>query len=443
MAATADTKDSLRQITPANAITDVAEAMPNVFIPPYTDCRMPLDGVAGDGDAGRVCTQVAISGSTEPGRYFPDYGSCEIVRTQRPFWEAPPAAEPDEADPRLADQGFMKELAWAKEQVAASGCTCCHDSRVGKVGQWDIDAEPIWITTLSDSGLALFAGYADSSVLGAYPPEDNNGFDRNTLGIPTTDNERMLAFLEKELAFRGISVEQAQAVPPFGGPIYAAAIAEPEVCGAGEGVSTDGSVYFDGAAARYVYVLTEDAANPGVPPNLDLPEGTLYRIDVRASAAPLTSGFKLDTALPGVQKRAPEGDLPDLQIGETYRLYVLKDVGLPTTNCIFTYGETIVPPIAAGDGSEGVGTDAPAAADPSADAEATPDLACQATTGFGEACSTDSDCDCADAPFCAVMPGQNAGICTATGCVEDPTLCPAGFRCFDLSFAGQPSICIE
>ena len=48
-----------------DAITRAQDALPGVFIPPYLDCREPLDGRPGEGPAGEVCTHVAISASTE------------------------------------------------------------------------------------------------------------------------------------------------------------------------------------------------------------------------------------------------------------------------------------------------------------------------------------------------------------------------------------------
>ena len=50
--------------------------------------------------------------------------------------------------------------------------------------------------------------------------------------------------------------------------------------------------------------------------------------------------------------------------------------------------------------------------------------------------TTHSDCGC-DATYCAVQPGATEGMCTRTGCVEDPSLCPEGYSCLDLS-AFQP-----
>lgn len=65
-------------------------------------------------------------------------------------------------------------------------------------------------------------------------------------------------------------------------------------------------------------------------------------------------------------------------------------------------------------------------------------------TDFGAVCVDSAGCGC-PAPFCSVQPGATEGMCTQSGCVEDPSLCPAGWRCFDLSLfmAGLPSICIE
>ncbi|HOU92050.1 MAG TPA: hypothetical protein PLU22_13455 [Polyangiaceae bacterium] len=56
--------------------------------------------------------------------------------------------------------------------------------------------------------------------------------------------------------------------------------------------------------------------------------------------------------------------------------------------------------------------------------------------------TTHSDCGC-DATYCAVQPGATEGMCTRTGCVEDPSLCPEGYSCLDLSAfqPGLPSLC--
>lgn len=58
---------------------------------------------------------------------------------------------------------------------------------------------------------------------------------------------------------------------------------------------------------------------------------------------------------------------------------------------------------------------------------------------FGEECFATADCSC-DATFCAGYPGE-AGICTRTGCTEDPSVCPSDWGCMDLSAYALPSIC--
>lgn len=410
-------------------VRSVADARPGVFIPPFTDCRAPLDGQPGQGPDAQVCTQVAISGCTEAGRYFPAYAACDVVRTQRPYWPAPPARASRADDPRLQDDAFTGELAWAATQVEASGCACCHDSRVISPSQWDIRAEPIWLDSLSDSGLALFVGLADSSVLGAYPAEHNNGFERDQTGLPSNDAPRMRTFLLAELQRRGISEAEAAAVPPFGGPIYQNRIAKPTLCRGEEGIAPDGSVLWKGGPARYVYVTDGDGDNPGVPPNLDLPQGTRWRLDVLASEAGVESGSIVYGATPaGSFQMFPQANAAQpLTLGQSYRLYVLRDVGVPLANCSFVFGDS-------------------RAAEPAAQPSAMMCDAGEADAGFGTPCSdatTHRECGCA-APYCAIQPGRSEGYCTATGCVERPDVCPAGWSCFDLSQfqSDAPSVCL-
>jgi len=51
---------------------------------------------------------------------------------------------------------------------------------------------------------------------------------------------------------------------------------------------------------------------------------------------------------------------------------------------------------------------------------------------FGQTCASSAECG-APAVFCAVQPGQASGFCTALGCDVDPSTCPAGWSCMDLS----------
>ena len=60
-------------------------------------------------------------------------------------------------------------------------------------------------------------------------------------------------------------------------------------------------------------------------------------------------------------------------------------------------------------------------------------------TTFAADCKSSADCVC-DSDFCAGYPGQT-GFCTRSGCDKDPTLCPSGYTCMDLSSFGVGHIC--
>ena len=127
----------------------------------------------------------------------------------------------------------------------------------------------------------------------------------------TSPASRRPTLMLAELARRGIAHGTASAVAPFGGPIY-------------------DKITWGGGAARYVYVATADAKNPGVPPNLDLPDGTVWRLDVLASHAALPSGVTYSSTPPGSFQYAPDRvPAPALQVGTKYHLTALFDVGVP------------------------------------------------------------------------------------------------------------------
>jgi hypothetical protein len=73
------------------------------------------------------------------------------------------------------------------------------------------------------------------------------------------------------------------------------------------------------------------------------------------------------------------------------------------------------------------GTDDAAASDGGDDAEAS---SCSAYQGFGAACSAASQCSCG-LDSCDTQPGAN--YCTHSHCLADPSICPPGWTCFDLS----------
>ncbi|WP_437690889.1 proteinase inhibitor [Sorangium sp. So ce176] len=311
-----------------------------VFQWPEQVCVDPKEGEPAGQSDGKVCTFGTISACTEPGRLFTDYASCEPVLTQRPYWPAPPSDfKTPSDDPRLSDPEWLGELAWVTEQTEACGCVCCHSEKAAPAtgtSNWYIEAGPVWTDSFYPTGLALAAGWVSSAALGAYPADQNNGFSRDTAGLPTTDPARMIAFFEGELERRGYTKEDFADMTPFGGPIHEQSLYEPSDCAAGEGVDAAGKITWVGGDARYVYVLSADAANPGAPPNLDLPEGTIWRLDVPWKAEPVKSGITYGEVLPNTKQGYPaQGSPEELVPGTKYYLYVWADVGIPITRCLF------------------------------------------------------------------------------------------------------------
>jgi hypothetical protein len=311
----------------------------NVFTQPYLVCKDPLPGEpAGMGPNGQVCTWTLISACTEEGRHYEDYASCDDVRTQRPYYAVDPEGQTAADDPRLTDATYMAEVAWARSQVEASACVCCHSEDLTPNGasQWYLESPGVWLDSMSDSGLAMMAGLADSVALGAFPAEENNGFDRTALGVPTTDVPRMRALLLGEWARRGFTVEDAADIPPFGGPLVDQLNYVPAECADGQGVDAAGKVTWTGGDARYLYVLDAGAKNPGVPPNLDEPVGTRWLVEVPTKSEPFASGVEYGAPGGELVQRLPVSGAPaPLTSGESYYLYVLKDVGVPITRCLF------------------------------------------------------------------------------------------------------------
>jgi hypothetical protein len=313
----------------------------SVFTPFERVCSEPKAGEpAGTSVGGQVCTWQGISGCTEEGRKYADYGACRPVLTQRPYWPGQPAGTAAATDPRLSDPAWAAEFAWVTAQVEACACVCCHSKEhapaSGPSG-WFVEDGPIWTEGLDDDGLAVLAGWVDSTAFGAFKPEDNNGFSRDVTGLPTSDVPRMQRFLEGELGRRGLTRDSFAATMPFGGPLYAQLNFTPSACGAGEGLDAEGRLVWTGGGARYLYLLEADASAPGVPPNLDLPEGTLWRLDVAPTDAPLASGVTPGVVPAGARQAFPASGAPAALVsGQTYYLYALRDIYQPLARCLFT-----------------------------------------------------------------------------------------------------------
>ncbi len=316
-----------------------------IFIQPTVACVPPLPGSGpGKSDGGLVCTWQGTQGCTEPGRNFADYASCEIVRTQRPALPAPVNTARVTPDSRLNDPSWKAESNWVKQQIESASCVCCHSvkSPFGAAA-FSLDGER-WLDTWFDSAIAAGAGAIDSTSFGVYPAEVNNGFIRGgAKNTPTrsifasTDPIRMARFFENELTYRGRKPEDFADTPPFGGPVYEQQFFSPQPCIKGEGISADGSMAWRNGKARYVYVLEANSLSPTIPPNLDIPIGTIWRLDVSSKSAPLASGSIRYGIVPaGTSQRFPlEGPPAPLLSGRTYYLYTSVDVAIPATRCLF------------------------------------------------------------------------------------------------------------
>ncbi len=318
----------------------------NPFPMPELICKDPLPGEpVGQSEGGQVCTWQMISGATEEGRTFSDYASCEPVRRQRPYSPVPPNDRYNQSDSRMTDPDYVADVDWVREQTRASACVCCHDAKAPNgPSVWDIDGSGNLLNMFNDRGIAMGAGWISTVGFGAYPPEENNGFARADLThpndsiFPTTDMARMIRIFEDEGAHRGLK-ESDFADDTYGaGPLDVLRSYQPEACTSEEGIDSKGKITWAPGRARYVYVLEEGTISPTVPPNLDLPDGVIWRLDLAEGEAPqkndtVTYGVVPDTM---VQRFPASGAPAPLVKGQRYYLYVTADVVYPISRCIFT-----------------------------------------------------------------------------------------------------------
>lgn len=292
---------------------------------------------------GSVCVQNYIAGAVSGGQEFVDYGKCEVVRSQRPYWFVPPKGGDDPNDPRLQNPEFKKDYDWVVAQIRSVGCSCCHTAKSGvKSTKWDLDAPGVFLDQLSTFGLAVFAGEnVDFHRLSRFDPKDNYGFDMSKTAVPTQDPQRFKAFIMQEIQRRGITQEELQSLRRFPGGVFDVVKNQATTaCEAGFGVRTDGSLYWGEAEARYVYIMRQGTENPLGPPSLHLPEGTIWNIRMIASATPLTSGVGYGDRPMGAKQEFPAFNQRPafLEQGQTYKLYVAKDFLKPAVNCEFVFG---------------------------------------------------------------------------------------------------------
>lgn len=322
------------------------EASGPVFQQPKLVCKPPKSGEPpGRSANGEVCTWQMISGATEEGRNFADYADCGAVRTQRPYFPVPENERVRQADPRVNDAAYMTEVEWVRGQLRSSACVCCHSSK-GPLGasNWNLDTPGNFVNGFNGRGLAMGAGWINAVGFGAFPKAENNGFERadpehpNLSAFPTTDQARLVRFFEGELAARGHARSDFASETYGAGPLDEQRLYKPTACSADERIDADGSIRWRQGKARYVYVLDAGASSPGVPPNLDLPAGTLWQVQVPSEGKALGSGsIKYGTVPAGFTQRVPAAGAPERLVpGRSYYLYVLADIAQPLSRCLFT-----------------------------------------------------------------------------------------------------------
>lgn len=316
---------------------------------PEQICMDPVDGEPpGESEDGKVCTWQLVSGATEEGRSFSDYADCDVIIRQRPYSPVPANPRAEQPDPRMDDPAYVAEVDWVRGQIRAGSCDCCHSAAAPDgPAIFDADFEGNLANQFNDRGLAMAAGWIPTIGFGTFPPEQNNGFVRSSPEnphlsiIPTTDQARMMAFFEAELAYRGVSREQFEGDTYGAGPLDEQLNYEPSACTEDEGIGSDGVLRWAPGRARYVYVLEKGTQSPTVPPNLDLPEGTIWRLDLLPDATPIDSETIVYGEVPSTMKQVypAEGAPKALEQGKEYYLYVTADVLFPISRCVFVAGE--------------------------------------------------------------------------------------------------------
>ncbi len=318
----------------------------NVFPRPKEVCVDPLAGEPdGQGPDGQVCTKEMISGATEEGRLFSDYASCETVRQQRPYAPVPPNERYAQSDTRMDDAEYAADVEWFRGQLRSAACICCHDQQAPDgPSVFDADAEGNILNMLNDRGIAMGAGWVSTVGFGAYPPEENNGFARADLDdpnhsiFPSTDMARMIAIFEREGAHRGMTAADYEGDTYGAGPLDTFRQYEPTPCTDEEGIDEEGLLTWIPGRVRYLSILAPESLSPTVPPNLEVPDGTLWRVTLNEGKDPLSSGTIFYGKVPSTmtQMFPAQGAPQKLKSGQRYYLHAMADVLTPISRCVFT-----------------------------------------------------------------------------------------------------------
>lgn len=325
---------------------DEIVVLENAFTEPQRICFTPPAGEPrAPGATGQICVWESIHGSTEENRSFRKDAKCENSRGGRPYYSKDADPRYGMPDARRTDPAYLAEETWVRAQINASSCVCCHSAAAPNGASiFDVDREGSLANQLSDRGVAHGSGLVNSIPLGGFRPEVNNGFEKSDLVHPdnsvflSTDPARMKRFWEKEQQHRGLTAANFVGVPDGFGPLSDQLNYQPAPCAGGEGIAADGAITWGKGRARYVYVLEVGSKSPTIYPNLDVPVGTRWRVDVPPTGAPLPSGsVKYGVVPEGLRQKVPAMGAPQALVsGQQYYLYVSADLMLPITRCLIT-----------------------------------------------------------------------------------------------------------
>ena len=325
---------------------DEIVVLENAYVEPRHVCFTPDAGEApGHSANGQVCVWESIHGATEEGRSFRKDIDCNNSRSGRPYYPKVADARYGMPDDRRTDPAYLAEEAWVKSQINAASCVCCHSSSAPEGASiFDVDREGSFANQLTDRGVGHGSALVNSIPLGAFPADVNNGFAKSDLVHPdysvflSTDPARMKRFWLKEAEHRGLTADSFVGVPDGFGPLSEQYYFQPEACTGSEGIAADGTITWGRGRARYVYVMEATSRSPTVFPNLAMPEGTVWRLDVPAAGTPLVSGsVKYGVVPDGLTQRFPSSGAPAaLTAGKQYFLYVSADQLTPITRCLIT-----------------------------------------------------------------------------------------------------------
>ena len=198
---------------------------------------------------------------------------------------------------------------------------------------------------MANSQLIMVSGRFDEHRLfGAYGAEENNGFDREHTLFGSSDPDRMRAFFESEFERRGGTQDDVEHAGDTLASFFGRLSEESVPCVTPWEGMMDGLItwYGDGSShgVRQLYIQEEYSLIPGFPPNLDLPEGTVWALYANPDSDPMLSGTVALGEIPdGARQVVPaDGSEPALVEGRTYRIFATADFMLiRDINCTFVH----------------------------------------------------------------------------------------------------------